>query len=234
MEQAKVRIGNLGAIALIGVALFFDAAQALFTLLTPIPILGIVAIGLGFVASLFGWVALFLAIKLGFDDVQFFGGKEAALKVLSLLACIGIELIPFLQALPAFLCFVLTIIFAARVEDTLGGEKVIRKIAGGREVRVKRVEAQQKQRLEAAEQRDERRGGTKEQYRAAKKNERELREEKRKVSRQNAGIIYRAAVGDTSRRVQPRREQVPGMLQEQEPELVDAPLNELDRYDRAA
>lgn len=119
MDTPKIRINFWTTSLLVGFALIIDLVQFLVSFLHVIPWAGnavafVVGTFLSFVAyiSLGVWFALL--------GINYFSGKRAALKILTLLATFGIELIPLLNAIPAITAGVVTMIIVSRIEDAAG------------------------------------------------------------------------------------------------------------------
>lgn len=119
MDTPKIRVGSWTAGLLISVALLIDLLQFLVSFLHVIPWAGnaiafVVGTFLSFVAyiSLGVWFALL--------GINYFTGKRAALKILTILATFGIELIPLLNMIPAITAGVITMIMVSRMEDSAG------------------------------------------------------------------------------------------------------------------
>lgn len=219
-EQTKARIGNLGAIGLISLALLFDGAQAVFGLVSFIPVIGLpIGLAIGFVIDVCAYAFLLIFIKVFFTRVKVIGGRNAALKLIALFSSIVIEILPLISIIPAITAWVLTLFIATRIEDTFGGEKEIKRFAKVREQRAQDVKDARDRRLEAAKKRDEKRGGggTRNQERAIRESDRQERKESRRQAKETAGIAARLVTGDTSKRNR-YSQQAPGTLREQRPE----------------
>ena len=115
----KPRIGGFTAGLLITFALLCDVLQFLFSFFHVIPWIGN---AVAFVVVLFITIVSYVVLGLWFAllRINYFTGKRAALKVLTMLATFSIELIPLLDSLPAMTAGVLTMVIVSRIEDALG------------------------------------------------------------------------------------------------------------------
>lgn len=117
--RTKPRVGNFSAGLLICIAVFFDVVQFLLSFLHVVPVAGN---ALAFVLVLFVTVIAYISLGLWFAmlGVNYFTGKRAALKVLTVLASLGIELIPLVDALPAITAGTVVMVLVSRLEDATG------------------------------------------------------------------------------------------------------------------
>lgn len=111
-QNRKLRIGNFMGGALLAVALLFDLMQFLVTLLAFIPVLP-------FIVTTFISLVSYITFGIWFAllGVDYFNGKKASAKVLTLLATLGLELVPLISALPVIFAGVITMIILSRMED---------------------------------------------------------------------------------------------------------------------
>jgi hypothetical protein len=115
------RISNVMAILLIGTAALIDGAQFIVSFIPVIDIvldwfLAVIAGGI------FGmWFALL--------GVNYFGGRNALAKIGTVVAAVGIELVPVLDALPAITAGVVTLILLTWSEDRAANEQLPQKAA---------------------------------------------------------------------------------------------------------
>lgn len=119
MDTPKIRVGSWMTALLVSAALLIDLLQFLVSFLHVVPWIGnaiafVVGTFLSFVAYIsFGvWFALL--------GINYFAGKRAALKILTILATFGIELVPLLNMFPAITAGVITMIIVSRMEDAAG------------------------------------------------------------------------------------------------------------------
>jgi hypothetical protein len=119
MDTHKIRINSWTGGLLVGFALIIDLVQFLVSFLHVIPWAGnAVAFVVGTFLSFFAYISL--GVWFALLGINYFSGKRAALKVLTLLATFGIELIPLLNAIPAVTAGVVTMIIVSRIEDAAG------------------------------------------------------------------------------------------------------------------
>jgi hypothetical protein len=117
-EASKTqRISVLTAVFMVAVAIGLDAAQDLALFLNALPVIGtamdiVVSWFIGALAAIvFGvWFALL--------RVSYFTGKKAATKMLIMFSSVVVELIPFVDALPAITFGVVALIIQTRIEDS--------------------------------------------------------------------------------------------------------------------
>lgn len=193
-KEGKVRIGNITAAAIVFVALAFDGAQILFELLALIPILGIGFIAAAYLVSFcaFIWLGMWFA----YLRVNYFGGRKAAMKILSIFGALVIELIPFISMFPTIMASALIIIVATRIEDTVGDTQQLQRTGKRRTDRREKLAAQHERERERARRADERGGGgTRRQERQGKKQERQERSLANKEQRESLGMGARALLG---------------------------------------
>lgn len=117
--RKKPRVGNFNAGLLIGFAVLCDLTQFVLSFLHVIPYVGN---AIAFVLVLYVTIVAYLVLGIWFAicGVNYFTGNKAALKVLTLLASIGIELIPIVDSLPAITAGVITMVIVSRIEDAAG------------------------------------------------------------------------------------------------------------------
>lgn len=117
--RKKPRVGDFTAGLLICFALLCDLIQFVLSFLHVVPIAGN---ALAFVLVLFVTIIAYISLGLWFAllGINYFTGKKAALKVLTMLATIGIELIPLVDALPAITAGTIVMVLVSRLEDTTG------------------------------------------------------------------------------------------------------------------
>lgn len=118
-STAKVRVGNIMGGALITLALLFDLLQFLVSFLHVIPWVGN---AIAFVVALFITCFAYITFGIWFAllRVDYFTGKKAAVKILTLIGTLGLELMPLIDALPAITAGVITMVLVSRIEDTTG------------------------------------------------------------------------------------------------------------------
>lgn len=149
-EKHTLRIGNFMGGALLCVALLFDLLQFLITLLAFIPVLP-------FIVTTFISLVSYVTFGIWFAllGVNYFNGKKASAKVLTLLATLGLELIPLISALPVIFAGVITMIILSRMEDALGKkskeftETLQQKVASQRAAIAKAQSQEEVQRIQA-------------------------------------------------------------------------------------
>ena len=112
----RVRVGNFMGGALIALAFLFDLIQFLVSFLHVVPWVGN---AIAFVVALFITCFAYITFGIWFAllRVNYFTGKQAALKILTLIGTLGLELIPLIDALPAITAGVITMVIVSRIED---------------------------------------------------------------------------------------------------------------------
>lgn len=117
--RPKQRISIVAAFSLVAVALVFDSTQDLALFLIVLP-----GIGAAFDIVISWLVSTLAAIVFGvwfaILGVNYFTGKAPAKKLLIVLGCLIVELVPFLDALPAITFGVVALIIQTRLEDEPG------------------------------------------------------------------------------------------------------------------
>jgi hypothetical protein len=111
MEQnapVKYRINLITAGFMVGFALIVDGVQFLFTLT------GVLAIANSIISILAEFSLWLWCMLVG---VNYFGGKQASKNIIAVLTAIVVELVPVLDALPAFTTQTIILIYNSRVED---------------------------------------------------------------------------------------------------------------------
>jgi hypothetical protein len=154
-SRSTPRIGTLAAIVCVLIALILDWLQFFFSLfhafnaLDVIPVVGpaIGVTGSAIAVIIPLAIALFAFLGFGFYfffcGINYFGGKQMALKTLGMFGSLAIELVPLLDDLPAITAGVLTVIIASRIEDA--------KKKRGANVQVPRFNVQQGRRAAVAQ-----------------------------------------------------------------------------------
>ncbi|HYD93029.1 MAG TPA: hypothetical protein VEB18_01055 [Candidatus Paceibacterota bacterium] len=124
--DSQLRISNIEGGTMIGVAFLFDAFQLVFGLLVFIPIIGLIP---SIIFPLLMSIISFCTFGVWFATkrVNYFTGKQAAMKLLAIFAALVIDLVPFLNSLPAITAGVVLMIVATRIEDTVGKRKLLEK-----------------------------------------------------------------------------------------------------------
>lgn len=130
--REKTRIGNITAGLMIGVALIFDAVQFFLSMLATID-----AIGWGIVAL--AWFVSYLAfIIFGLwffvCRINYFTGKQAALRLLSVFSAIVLEMMPLVMNLPAVTAGVVAVIVTSRIEDLAGKGTSLQNLSSARKI----------------------------------------------------------------------------------------------------
>lgn len=115
----RMRVGNLMGGALIALAFLFDLIQFLVSFLHVVPWVGN---AIAFVVALFITCFAYITFGIWFAllRVNYFTGKQAALKILTLIGTLGLELIPLIDTLPAITAGVITMVLVSRLEDSTG------------------------------------------------------------------------------------------------------------------
>lgn len=109
MTGVKYRIGNVALGFMLAFAAAFDALQFLFTLAPFIGQALSIFLDIVWVIGFSLWCLLL--------RVNFFSGRKIGVKVMSLAGTAIIELLPFIQALPALTLGTLGVAVASRMED---------------------------------------------------------------------------------------------------------------------
>ena len=138
MEDPKVRIKNAEIPFFILKALAFDGAQVIVLPLFALPFIGMVlAVIIPFLITIAAFISfsLLFAIK----KVNYFSGKKAAMKVLILFGSLAVELLPFVTGLPAITGGVALMIFASRIEDTVGKKGRLERLVRRKERETRRA-----------------------------------------------------------------------------------------------
>lgn len=150
-KKSKVRVNNFQAGLILTLALTCDGLQFLLSFLHVLPWIGN---ALAFIGVLMLTACAYLTIGLWFKflDVNYFSGKRAMLRVVTLLATIGIELIPLINAIPAITAGALTVFISSRIEDALGtdtkgAELKIRDMALKRQMALDKARGSERARL---------------------------------------------------------------------------------------
>lgn len=125
-EVKELRISNTEAGFMIGAAILFDSGQMAGAVLTAVPFIGI---AINLIVTPMISVAAFMLFGIWFalKKVNYFGGQKSALKLISVFSALVIDFIPFLNALPMITGSVIIIIYATRIEDTVGNLKKLQK-----------------------------------------------------------------------------------------------------------
>jgi|GEM_PF-1519150 len=121
--QKDLRVSDLEGAAMIGVACMFDATQGFITLIMLTPLLGLVFIPIPMLLTIGAFTTF--GIWFGLKGVNYVGGRDAANKLLIVFAALVIDLIPYINALPAITGSVVLILMATRIEDTVGNKKLL-------------------------------------------------------------------------------------------------------------
>lgn len=149
MRHAAVRIPTLVGIGMIIVAVVFDGLQFFLSFFHVVPWAGS---ALATVANVFIAFLAYIIFGLWFAslNVNFFGGKRAAVKLLAVFGTLVIEILPLIDALPAILAGVMTMIAATRIEDTIGNKETLEKMQRERAAREAQAQTLEQRRLIAA------------------------------------------------------------------------------------
>lgn len=225
----KLQIGNAGAVGLLALALFFDATQFVFTLLAPVPVVGVVGIVIAFVTTLVAYLVIPVCLVLFFPNLQLLRGRQGLGKLASLLTPLVIELVPFLAAIPALTPGLLAFIVLTRIEDGAVDEGKLT-----RNLTAYQLRHDQQRTLLANRQLEQKEALREnappgEEARLQKDQERADRKERREFSRESFDVVRKEAFA------LPKRQAAPGVLAESAPEDAESEFpGELERYDRAA
>ncbi len=157
-QNKKVRVGNVSAGLLILVAVIMDGLQFLFSFFHMLPWIGnaiafVVTLVIGLVASGMFW----LFFKMIDPSIEYFGGRQAAVKLVAAFGTIVAEVIPLINALPAITAGVITMIIALRIEDTIGDLERVEGIAANRRQELQNVQTPEEQKRILAKQAVEKR-----------------------------------------------------------------------------
>lgn len=109
--EKRQRISSIIATLMIGTAVVFDLVQFLLNF---IPFVGWIATSL---ISVFAWLTFFTWFKL--NGVSFLSGKTTVLKIASIFGVSILEIFPILNDLPAWIAYIVIMIFIVRAEDTI-------------------------------------------------------------------------------------------------------------------
>src|SRR6185437_5296383 len=132
--ERKQRVTAITAIFLVGTALALDLLQDLALFVNVIPALGqaLYVAASWFISIL---AAIVFGIWFAILGVNYFTGKKAAMKVLIAFASLVVELVPFLDALPAITFVVVALIIVTKTEDAgMTGQGVLRTIQGAAQI----------------------------------------------------------------------------------------------------
>lgn len=111
--EAPVRIGMLTAGLLVGVALLFDGAQGLVTLIASVPLLQSVILMAWYLSGL-AFVLFLLWFKfLGVDYLE----RNANVKLITIVLAFAFESVPIVSMIPALTLGVVAMILVTRYED---------------------------------------------------------------------------------------------------------------------
>jgi len=113
----KQRISILTAFCMVALALALDAAQDFAIFLNALPVIG-TAIDVVFSWFIAALAAIIFGVWFALLRVNYFTGKKAATKMLIMFSSVVVELIPFLDALPAITFGVVALIIQTRIEDS--------------------------------------------------------------------------------------------------------------------
>jgi hypothetical protein len=194
-EGGSIRIQFLMAALLMFVALIFDGAQGLVTLLGLIPIVGLVFLPFGFIITIISFVTFFTWFKL--LGVDYWKGKQAALKILFLFAMLVFGFIPFISIIPEITAGVLALIIASRIEDTVGDKGQLERIAHRRVQKRDAITRLNTRRINTTEKQY---GGTERGQQKVEKErragEKRLNRFDRQTKRESARMVTRAVLGN--------------------------------------
>lgn len=139
MEDPQVRIKNHDIPLFVAASLFFDGLQVVMVPIFALPFIGIpLAVLLPFLVT----VTAFILFSFWFATkrVNYFSGKQAYVKVLAVFGTLVIELLPFIGSLPAITGGVAVVIFASRVEDTVGKRRKLEGMVRRRDREARRTD----------------------------------------------------------------------------------------------
>jgi hypothetical protein len=194
-QEGVVRINNISAVFLTITALMFDAVQAFLNVLIYVPVLGLVSLGALYLVAFCAWIAF--GIWFAILRVNYFTGKQMAMKVVALFAVLILGSIPVLSFIPELTAGVLVMILATRIEDTVGNKKQLTGIADKRVATRDKMRKAQNDRLKAARE-SGKEGADK---KAEKKSAKETKQYDRKVRKENFDMVRRVASGTPKRPV---------------------------------
>jgi len=114
-QKKEPRIGFGSSFLMIITAIFFDSVQMIFGAIGLIPVIGTVLGGLlSFMTGFFAWLTFYTWFKI--HKVSFIRPQ----RLVAILGAGFIELVPFLNALPAWTLAVMFLIASAKIEDETG------------------------------------------------------------------------------------------------------------------
>lgn len=114
-EEKEPRIGFGTAFLMVILALFLDSSQVVFGVIGLIPLIGnIIGSLLSFFVGFFAWLSFYTWFKM--HNVSFMRPQ----RLIALLGAGFVELVPYLNALPAWTFAVLFLIANTRIEDKTG------------------------------------------------------------------------------------------------------------------
>lgn len=101
---------------MVGLAVLFDSLQFGATFLIVLPVVGwAAAVVIPLVITLFAFIIF--GVWLTLSKVNFFKGKQAVMKIITLLSSFVMEIIPFLESVPGITGGVITMIMVTAKED---------------------------------------------------------------------------------------------------------------------
>ncbi len=117
--QYRISIG--AACVIVAIVATLEGLQVLFDLL-------VFTAPLSYLITFFALPSLWLTLRL-FFGVEFFSGSKAPIKIASIIGAAAIEMIPFVNALPAITLGAIGAIVASRMEDRVKHFAAQRKLA---------------------------------------------------------------------------------------------------------
>ncbi|OHA88180.1 MAG: hypothetical protein A2741_01000 [Candidatus Zambryskibacteria bacterium RIFCSPHIGHO2_01_FULL_43_27] len=112
-RESRISFGT--SFLMVATALFFDSAQGVFNIIGLIPVIGTVVGGtLSFMIGFFAWLTFYTWFKM--HGISFMRPQ----RILALWGAGLIELVPYLNALPAWTFAVLFLIATTKIEDKTG------------------------------------------------------------------------------------------------------------------
>lgn len=193
VDDRNARVSNLGAAAVLAIALAFDLLQAIFVLAGT----ALLAVGIGVlllavppILTVIAYTLILTLLKL-FFGVPLLSGRQVMLKGAALFSSIIVEILPFLSGIPSVTAATLALIVASRLEDAGakgGGAATLARYAERRTRETERRNIPQEERRWALQQAmlDAEDAEEREQLRA------ELQEEER-MNREAAGQARKTA-----------------------------------------
>lgn len=133
-QPKKQRISVVTAICMVALAVIFDGIQDILLFINVLPVIGQV------IDVVFSWFISFLAavsfgVWFALLRVNYFSGRKSGQKLLVMFSSIIVELIPYIDALPAITFGVVSLIIITRIEDAgMTGAGILQTVAGTAQV----------------------------------------------------------------------------------------------------